>query len=191
MQAMTMTASESFKAQRKATVMVAMDAALTGDTNAMLRCVDQIGRAYFPKPTILKVARELVRQGRPAEALLVLTIRYDRSDALDELAPLPTVKVGDIFVADWGYDQTNLDWYEVIAVKGSTVTAREIMMQAIEASQGSETMIPVRGAFIGAEFKARIGRGYKGKAYINDQRDNHAYAWDGTPRHQTASGYGH
>lgn len=39
------------------------------------------------------------------------------------------VKVGDIFVASWGYDQTNLDFFQVIALKGmKSVMIREVKL---------------------------------------------------------------
>ncbi|HCB5058448.1 TPA: hypothetical protein M0F96_004014 [Salmonella enterica subsp. enterica serovar Paratyphi C] len=38
-----------------------------------------------------------------------------------------TVSVGDIFVASWGYEQTNVSFYQVISLHGkTTVTVREI-----------------------------------------------------------------
>lgn len=36
------------------------------------------------------------------------------------------VQVGDIFYTSWGYDQTNIDFYQVISVKGQTAEIREI-----------------------------------------------------------------
>ena len=30
------------------------------------------------------------------------------------------VRIGDIFVASWGYDQTNVDWYVVVKKRGKT-----------------------------------------------------------------------
>lgn len=40
--------------------------------------------------------------------------------------PLPTVRVGDIFVSSWGYDQTNVDFYKVLNVKNKTAVLVEI-----------------------------------------------------------------
>lgn len=34
--------------------------------------------------------------------------------------PLPKVNTGDIFVASWGYDQTNIDFYKVVEVKNKS-----------------------------------------------------------------------
>ena len=38
-----------------------------------------------------------------------------------------TVSVGDVFVSSWGYEQTNVTFYQVLSVHGKkTVTVREI-----------------------------------------------------------------
>lgn len=43
------------------------------------------------------------------------------------------VKVGDIFSASWGYDQTNVDFFQVIALVGETsVRVREVYPKMIE-----------------------------------------------------------
>lgn len=40
--------------------------------------------------------------------------------------PLPVVKVGDIYVSHWGYDQTNVDYYRVAQVKAKTAVLNQI-----------------------------------------------------------------
>lgn len=43
------------------------------------------------------------------------------------------VKVGDYFSASWGYDQTNVDFFQVVALVGeSSVRVREVRPQMIE-----------------------------------------------------------
>ena len=77
------------------------------------------------------------------------------------------VKVGDIFVDSWGYDQTNVDFYQVVAKPSAkTVIVREIACRTEEDSEMSHGMadnvFPVRDAFIGEEMKKRItGGGFK------------------------------
>ena len=64
------------------------------------------------------------------------------------------VKVGDIFVSSWGYDQTNVDCYQVVEVKGkSTVVLREVSYKYVEGTQGSMSsgVQPVKDAFISDE----------------------------------------
>ena len=72
------------------------------------------------------------------------------------------VKKGDIFVATWGWEQTNVDAYQVVEKKGATVTLREIALRTIEGSEQymSDRVVPVLSHFIGEAFTKRItGRG--------------------------------
>lgn len=78
--------------------------------------------------------------------------------AAEKAEALSNVKAGDIYVASWGWEQTNVDAYQVVAKKGATVTLREIALSSIEGSEGfmSDRVRPVKDAFIGGEFKKRI-----------------------------------
>ena len=71
---------------------------------------------------------------------------------------IANVKEGDIYVASWGWEQTNVDAYQVVAKKGASVVLREIALESIEGSEGfmSDRVRPVKDAFIGGEFKKRI-----------------------------------
>lgn len=67
------------------------------------------------------------------------------------------VKVGDVFKSSWGYDQTNIDFYEVIAVSGKSVTVCAIG----QISEGNGcylqgVCVPATGTFIGKPFKKLI-----------------------------------
>ena len=45
------------------------------------------------------------------------------------------VKVGDIFAASWGYDQTNVDFFQVVALVGeSSVRVREVYLDCVDDS---------------------------------------------------------
>lgn len=69
------------------------------------------------------------------------------------------VKVGDIFVDSWGYEQTNIDMYEVVAKPSpKTVVVREIGYETVEGSEGHmcENVRAVPGSFIGKEMKKRL-----------------------------------
>lgn len=78
--------------------------------------------------------------------------------AAAKVAALESVKEGDIYVASWGWEQTNIDAYQVIDKKGATVTLREIALQSVDGSEGfmSDRVVPVKGEFIGDAFKKRI-----------------------------------
>ena len=78
--------------------------------------------------------------------------------AAARVAAVESVKEGDIYVASWGWEQTNIDAYQVVAKKGATVTLREVALQSVEGSEGfmCDRVVPVKDAFIGKEFKKRI-----------------------------------
>lgn len=59
--------------------------------------------------------------------------------------------VGDLLVYCWGYDQTNIDWYEVVAVRGKRLSIRPIAarIEPYSPSAMSGRSIPVRGEFTG------------------------------------------
>lgn len=78
--------------------------------------------------------------------------------AAARVTALETVKEGDIYVASWGWEQTNIDAYQVVAKKGATVTLREIATASVEGTESfmSDQCVPVKNEFIGGEFKKRI-----------------------------------
>jgi len=70
---------------------------------------------------------------------------------------LESVNVGDVFRSSWGYEQTNIDYYKVIAIKGkSTVTLREIAAEVVYNGNDTGTKKPIKDSFIGDEFDKRI-----------------------------------
>lgn len=51
-------------------------------------------------------------------------------------------KVGDIYVAQWGYDQTNVQFYQVVRATEKTVWVQEVMQTITETtSWGSENVV--------------------------------------------------
>jgi len=66
------------------------------------------------------------------------------------------VKVGDVFRSSWGYDQTNIDYYQVIAVSGKTATVCAI--GSLNESDGylQGNCVPALNQFIGKPFKKLI-----------------------------------
>lgn len=66
------------------------------------------------------------------------------------------VKVGDIFQSLWGYDQTNIDHYEVVAVAGKTATIRPIRSLVDSDGYLQGNCVPSPGSFKGEAFKKLI-----------------------------------
>lgn len=66
------------------------------------------------------------------------------------------VKSGDVFKCSWGYDQTNIDYYEVVSVSGQMATVCEIgaMSETTAWEQGES--VPSVGHFIGKPFRIKI-----------------------------------
>ena len=67
------------------------------------------------------------------------------------------VKVGDVFVSSWGYEQTNIDYYQVVGIKGkSTLTLREISAEVVESTHyDAGRKVPSKDNFIGEAFDKR------------------------------------
>jgi len=44
------------------------------------------------------------------------------------------IKVGDILDTSWGYDQTNVEFFQVVSISGKSAVVREISQQQVNAS---------------------------------------------------------
>ena len=73
------------------------------------------------------------------------------------------LKVGDIFRCSWGYDQTNIDFYEVVEVKGKAVVVREIAQQRDTTAWMQGTCVPAPGRYIGEPMTKIPQRGWQGE----------------------------
>lgn len=60
-----------------------------------------------------------------------------------------SLKIGDILYSSWGYDQTNVDFYQVIDVLNKTIKIREIESAMPQGEDGFMTgnIIPVKDKF--------------------------------------------
>ena len=99
--------------------------------------------------------RERLEQGRAA-------LEYDPETfavLVDYLAirEQPTqnaegVHVGDLFYASWGYEQTNIDYFQVVALKGAhTAVLREIGCEYVGGFGFSGNKRPLRNHFTSEE----------------------------------------
>lgn len=66
-----------------------------------------------------------------------------------------TYKVGDVLRAIWGYEQTNVDYYEVTATTPGTVTVRKIAKESADTGSYTGQCAPVPGAYIGEPITRR------------------------------------
>lgn len=96
-------------------------------------------------------------------------------------------KVGDVLVSSWGYEQTNVDFYQVEAVTPCGVTVRKLLAENIEHSGDRGTCVPLVGQFnpSAKPVRARV-KGLPGSdPHI---RINHGLAtvWNGKPQRWTS-----
>lgn len=92
-----------------------------------------------------------------------------------------TLKVGDILVSSWGYDQTNIDFYQVTRVPGAnTVEIREIGCTSTRENfhcSMSASKIAAPDQFIGEPMLKRVSAGN----CVRIASYAHAHPWDGRP----------
>lgn len=82
--------------------------------------------------------------------------KVERREAL-KCAPNP-LQLGDVLKATWGYEQTNVDYYQVIAVLGKSVEVRAIKGEVVKTTGDmSGQCVPVPNQFIGAAYAKRVG----------------------------------
>ena len=95
------------------------------------------------------------------------------------------VSVGDVLRASWGYDQTNVDFYQVVDLVGkSTVVIREISNKLV----ASDQVMPIRDSFTSEPFKKRINK--YGGLKISSCQTAYKTEWDKS-HYQTPWGMGH
>jgi hypothetical protein len=89
------------------------------------------------------------------------------------------VSVGTIFCHSWGYDQTNVDYYEVVKATSSTVEVKPIASAEVPGSQGqmSARVTPLPGAFISKTYRLQDAHGN----YKTSLRKRVQYTDDGRP----------
>lgn len=138
------------------------------------------------------VALDALATGRVMEATLMLTEYWGLDRALSAMAPERKPKVGDILTSSWGYDQTNIDYYEVVKVTSSSVYVRELDKRASERREYDDLMVPVPGSNKDGPTKLKRYRLSADYGYgVNMSSYEYAHLWDGTPRSQTGAMYGH
>lgn len=82
------------------------------------------------------------------------------SEKIIQAEPPTPVKVGDIFRNSWGYDQTNVDYYQAVRVTAQSVYLRAIASEQVPNTGGhmSCDVRPVPGKFLFLNEKVRVRR---------------------------------
>lgn len=94
-----------------------------------------------------------------------------------EMRKAHTLKVGDVLYTSWGYDQTNVEFFEVVGVRSSVVDIRELKQERKESSIGMQgTCMPRRGEYAGESYR---GKRPNGNNAIRLESFRSAFPWDG------------
>ena len=99
------------------------------------------------------------------------------------------LKVGDVYSASWGYDQTNVDFYVITEILGRvTVMLQPLGYDIVKTNDsGAEYVVPALRNHEGMAMKKRVNAygGFSINSYIA------ASPWNGKAAYQTAAGWGH
>lgn len=101
------------------------------------------------------------------------------------------IEVGTIFYASWGYDQTNVDFYEVVGLTPKGVKIRKVAQFADSGGYGHDEVSAQSGRYLSEEVETKILRGSAEHPYLSINSFSSASVWDGQPKYQTATGFGH
>jgi hypothetical protein len=97
------------------------------------------------------------------------------------------LKIGDILESSWGYDQTNVDFYQVVKSTASTVTLRKINAKTVAGDGWTGKVTPIKDDFDDAEpLRRKVKDGWNGEPYVKVKSYAMAHRWDGKPVNYTA-----
>jgi len=105
---------------------------------------------------IFKSDAQLDAYAAQAIASREASVRAKAARRAEQAQPV-AVAVGDVFKASWGYDQTNIDYYQVVRVVGpKTVEICRIKSLTWETAHMQGESVPSVGNFIGRPMVKRV-----------------------------------
>lgn len=127
-----------------------------------------------------------------------MTMLTKADKAAFDRAAFDAVKVGDVFYSSWGYDQTNVDFYKVVAKTKARIKVVRIGKMSDDMGSGSDNVRPNKTAEFG-EVMTKVVRASTWRSEFDPKQDvffhlnsySSAHRWDGSPKHETSSGWGH
>jgi len=144
------------------------------------------GARFFPKPILNLTFQTWERAEERIKAELDARAAYGeqkKKRAEERLAYRHDYKLGDILHTSWGYDQTNIEFFQVVAVPSDkSITVREIAQRHTDKPTGNDMAaytMPVPGDFIGAAVTKRVSP----SGSIKFASYRHAWKWDGRERY--------
>lgn len=153
--------------------------AFAGERGGKFYFLGFIGRrrraaAYYHFRTV--EARDNYRTTWLSERRTAITAKHERKVANRQPHSL---KVGDVLYTSWGYEQTNIEFYEVTAVRGAVVDMQELQQDRTEHPQGmSGRCTPRKGAYRSDTIK---GKRPNARNAVRMTSFSYASPWDGHP----------
>lgn len=97
---------------------------------------------------------------------------------------LAAVKPGMVFVSTWGYEQTNVDFYQVVEIKKSMAVIRKISGATAESlSDMSENVVAIKDSFTDDEPMKKKINFSNNEPYFTINSFSWASLWDGRPKY--------
>jgi hypothetical protein len=96
--------------------------------------------------------------------------------------PKHNIKAGDIFYNSWGYEQTNIDFYQVVSTTAKTITLRKIKGTSndYDSYHMTGSKMPAKDSFCNAELIRKTPYLLGGEWRINFEYGAGSQ-WDGSP----------
>ncbi|MEK8137965.1 hypothetical protein [Morganella morganii] len=104
------------------------------------------------------------------------------------------ISIGDIFCDSWGYEQTNVDFYQVVSLHGKkSVSLRKIAQRVVKpTSWCSADVSPVKDAFLNDEIiKRRVNVRGSENYSISVKTSDHSWAYRTSPERSHHSSWGY
>jgi hypothetical protein len=96
-------------------------------------------------------------------------------------SPKANVKVGDIFVSCWGYDQTNVDFYKIVQVLPNSVRYCSLGSNQTYTGPMQGTAVPTGEARGQTKMARLVVTGDNGDCHFKLTSYSRAYKWNGQP----------
>lgn len=117
--------------------------------------------------------------------------KKQRADQNAVLSAADHYQVGDILYNSWGWEQTNIDFYMVTAVKNKTIEIQALYPLQVDGSMyshGMACMVVASDEIIpnGERYQLKVKAGYQGSVGLSAPKSYHHFSkWDGRPLYRS------
>jgi hypothetical protein len=170
------------------------------DITALKKTVERGGKAYYTLLAFVgRQSKPIINSAYSSENFrdrmledLIKTRKEMFKGKQEQKEFAHNIKEGDIFYSSWGYDQTNIDFYQVIRIVGKSIEIRKLQKNTRSGGGPSDYVTPLPGRFESGEPVLKKIPQKSGDS-VNLKINSYAWAhpWDGKAMYQTNTMYGH